>query len=664
VNASRRALFITLCVLLLVPASLAASASPGARMFKHRTMLGSDLFVTSPETDFWINAVAPADVDADGDLDLAVIGFYVVYNESAEDILVVFHNDGAADPDGWNFTEQRVPLGGVVAGASDLAWGDYDGDGDPDLAVGSEGATVLYSNDAGTLTQATTSPAELPGYAEDSGYTGAYDLRSVTWADVDNDADLDLLVPSVFDGSTFEYSTRLLRNDGPGETGAWIFTDSAAGLDPTAHAQSAWADDDGDADLDLFMANVDPYQDTGFVKRFENTPGGFVGQDLLGIKVQYGLADWGDYDADGALDLLVAGNIQDEDGTYDTVLRTYHNDGGGAYTPTTLIDAPNADWLDIHAATWADYDSDGDMDLLVTGNFVGDSEIVGKSEIYVNDAGVFTPLGQLLPAPINSIGRGGAFTWFDLDNDGDLDYLVAGAYFVPDGQGLVEAQINLYENVDDGLNGSPSAPGGVDTQVTADGIHLSWLPASDDSTPQDALTYDLEVRQAGESFGPARRDPSPGTLGAVNDWRVTGLAPGRYTWSVRAVDSAFNAGPRAKGTFTVRPATSGLAVKAVPVDPPIVIPAEGGTFRYRVELRNTTDTWKPFELSVIITLPDATRRTVRRLTGSLAPGAAFRTQLQQRVSAGFAPGDYVQTVSFLRHPTQASSARFPWTKLG
>jgi hypothetical protein len=644
--------------LLAVTGGSSASAVPTD--FTQLAMLGSDLFVTDEYTDFWINSVAPADVDGDLDLDLAVIGFYVVYNESAEDILVVFHNDGPAEG-GWSFTEQRVPLDGVTAGSSDLAWGDYDNDGDPDLAVGSNGATVLYRNDAGTLVAAPTDPPVLPGYEEDSSYTGAYDLRSITWADFDNDADLDLLVPSVWDPESFEYSTKLLSNDGDGVQG-WSFTETDAALDPTAHAQSAWADDDGDEDLDLFLTNVDPYRDTGFVKRFGNDGGTFQGSDLLGISVEYGLADWGDYDADGDLDILVAGNIQEEDGTYNTVLRTYRNDVG-AYTPTTLIDGPNGDWLDIHAATWADYDSDGDMDLLVTGNFVGESDIEGKSEIYLNEGGTFTPLGEILPAPIQSIGRGGAFTWFDLDNDGDLDYLVAGAYYVPGGNGLVEAQINLFENEAEGANEGPTRPGSLDAGLGQDGINLGWTPSSDDSTPRDALTYDVQVRRAGQPFERVRRDPAPGALGAVEDWMVTGLEPGAYEWSVRAVDSAFNAGPWARGTFQVEAATEGLSIVVAPVDPPIEVPATGGRFRYRIRLRNTSATWKAFELSIVVTMPDGGSRTVSRVTGSLEVGETFRTTLVQNVPASFPPGEYTQTVSLTRTPTPETSKSFPWIKL-
>ena len=54
---------------------------------------------------------------------------------------------------------------------------------------------------------------------------------------------------------------------------------------------------------------------------------------------------------------------------------------------------------------------------------------------------------------MSSIGRGGSFTWFDLDGDGDLDYLLAGAYFVPGGNGLVEAQLNIFSNDAPVVNG-------------------------------------------------------------------------------------------------------------------------------------------------------------------------------------------------------------------
>ncbi|MDY7095853.1 MAG: VCBS repeat-containing protein [Acidobacteriota bacterium] len=511
----------------------------------------ADPYFSNPASeDFWVNAVAPADVDGDGDLDLAVLGFYVVYNQSAEDRLVLLLNQGPGATGAWTFAPQQVPLGDVFAGGSDLAWGDYDGDGDHDLAVGSEGLTVLYRNDGGSLTAL---PNLFPGYFEDSDYDGSYDLRSLTWADADNDGDLDLLIPSAFDDFAGEYSTVLMRNDGPDGAGGWVFNDAAAGFAATFNAQSAWADDDGDGDLDLLLVDVDPFFGEGFVRRYENAAGSFTGTDLLPIRVEYGLADWGDYDADGDHDVLVAGTIEEADGTFRTVLRVYRSDAG-VLTPMDIPGGPDGGWLDIHAATWADYDSDGDVDLLATGSYIGPQEIEGRSTVYANNGGVLSDVGVELPAPIGSVGRGGAFTWLDIDGDEDLDYLVAGAYYVPAGNGLVEARMHLYRNDVTAANAAPAPPAGLTATTRVGGAMVEWTGATDDSTPALAITYDLEVRRVGGGGASAERLPEPGGVSAATRWPLNGLLPGTYSWTVRAVDSSFSDSAPAGGNFTVEAA--------------------------------------------------------------------------------------------------------------
>lgn len=530
-------------------ALLAALAVPAAAqpVFEEVTPTEGPWFVTPDTDDFWINSIAPADVDGDGDLDLAVMGFYVVYNESVTDTLLLFLNEGEGAGGRWSFNPVEVPLGGVFAGATDLSWADYDGDGDHDLLVASEGTAVLYRNDAGTLV-ATDTP--LPSYWEDSGYEDTYDLRSATWADYDNDGDPDLLLPSVYDEPASAFRTVLVRNDGSDGADGWLFADSAIALEPTTNAQSAWIDDDADGDLDLFVANVDPLMKTGGVKLYDNDVGTFTANDPLGIRIEHGLADIGDPDADGDSDILVAGNIFDTDDTYKTVLRIYRNDGG-SYVPETLVQAPDADWLDFNAATWADYDSDGDVDLLLTGSYVGNAEIVGKSEIYGNEGGDFTPLGVQLPAPIGSLGRGGAFTWFDLDGDGDLDYLVAGGFFVPGGNGLVEAQVHLFRNTTPAVNAAPAAPVGLHAELVGDVVTMGWSAAGDDHTPPAQLTYDLELWRDGVPLTLPERLPQPGSIATATSWSIAQLPDGAYTWTVRAVDSAFAGSASASGSFTL-----------------------------------------------------------------------------------------------------------------
>jgi len=508
-------------------------------------------FVTPQDEDFWVATTAPADYDLDGDLDVAVLGYYVVYNQSVEEKLILFRNGGEAAPDEWDFEYVEVPLGDISTGASDLAWGDVDGDGDQDLVVGSDGQTVIYRNDAGTLVLTDTA---LPGYYEDNDQAD-FDLRSITWADYDNDGDPDLLIPSVFDFDTFEFRTALMRNDGPNGSGGWTFVEASANLPPTRHAQTSWADDDGDGDLDLLFVDIVPLSDSAsFVRVYRNEAGTFVGSDPLGgTVIEHGEAQWGDYDADGDLDILIAGHIRNPDQTFDNVLRVYRNDAGTYVLFEVIPDPPSQGWFDLTAASWGDYDSDGDVDILVTGTYNDGTQISGRAKIYVNDGGAFSDSGNDLPAPRAGGTRGGTFGWFDLDGDGDLDYFIAGDYWVPGGNGLIESQIHAYRNDVAGTNAAPTAPLNVAATVDGPSVTLEWDPASDDSTPPVALTYDLDLHLDGAPVATPVRLPEPGDVSAVTSWSLAGLPNGTYHWTLRAVDSALNPGAAAQGSFSIGP---------------------------------------------------------------------------------------------------------------
>jgi subtilisin-like proprotein convertase family protein len=126
---------------------------------------------------------------------------------------------------------------------------------------------------------------------------------------------------------------------------------------------------------------------------------------------------WGDYDSDGNLDILLTGNTNPADSR---VSKVYRNLGNGNFVDTNaaLIGVSHGD------SAWGDYDNDGDLDILLTGTGASGVSI---TKIYRNDLGSFTDINASLPSLWASAGK-----WGDYDNDGDLDILLIG-YVTPTG---------------------------------------------------------------------------------------------------------------------------------------------------------------------------------------------------------------------------------------
>ena len=335
---------------------------------------------------------------------------------------------------------------------------------------------MLYRNDAGTLVPTDT---VLPGYWEDNDQAD-FDLRSITWADYDNDGDLDLLLPSIWDDDTFTSHTALMRNDGANGSGGWLFTEVAAGLGPSNHAQSSWADFDGDQDLDLLLVHIAPLTEDGFIRRFRNDGDGvFVGEDILGtLTVEHGEAQWGDYDDDGDLDILVAGNVKELDGTYNTVaapLSQRRRDvrAGRAHRLRLLrrLVRPDRRHLGrLRLRRRHRHPARRHLQLRL-------ADRGPRQGLRQRGRRCSSDSGNQLPAPRAMGFSGGSFSWLDIDGEGDLDYFIAGSYFVPGGNGLVETQMHLYLNDAAGENLAPTAPSLLDSQVLGDGsVALWWQP--------------------------------------------------------------------------------------------------------------------------------------------------------------------------------------------
>jgi hypothetical protein len=121
-------------------------------------------------------------------------------------------------------------------------------------------------------------------------------------------------------------------------------------------------------------------------------------------------------DNDGFLDLFVATNGNQ-------LNRLFRNLGGGTFSeilanPITLTSTYSV------GASWVDFDNDGDLDLFVGNGFGPSSGTRQQNDLYINDgAGVFTPDSG--HAVVTDSGWSYGSAWGDYDSDGDVDLMVA-----------------------------------------------------------------------------------------------------------------------------------------------------------------------------------------------------------------------------------------------
>jgi alpha-tubulin suppressor-like RCC1 family protein len=480
------------------------------------------------------------------------------------------------------FSESGLDLAGLHIREGSAAWGDYDGDGFPDLAL-----TGLDFPAAGaSAVAATRLLRNLNGTAfVDSGAVLLPTRRgTVAWGELDNDGRLDLLVSDPTAG------TRIYRNTGTG------FVDSGVALPGSVRTGAAWGDVDNDGRQDLAIATdsaVRLYRNTGtgfepleqilagpyeaalswgdangdgyldllvvsrseffapftrlYLNRGDDT---FVAADSGLPALQQGTAAWGDVDADGRLDLALQGT----DGNARTGI--YRSLGTGGFTP----EGSPLPGLQAGALQWGDIDNDGHLDLLLSGR---ERDVYGQSADYPNRALLFraTPEGFVDgQADLQDVSNGFAGL-ADLDRDGDLDVLLGGTT----GAILGDTPAQLYNGIYSSAVSHPSAlarantppqpPSGL-SAVAADpgAVRLTWNDGSDAETPANGLRYHVRVGStagAGDvlsgalpvgPFGLLRRSGLP----------VRRLSPGTYHWAVRSVDNGFAVSAwSAAASFTV-----------------------------------------------------------------------------------------------------------------
>ena len=246
--------------------------------------------------------------------------------------------------------------------------------------------------------------------------------QGVSWADYDGDGFQDLFMANMF--SPAGQNNWLYRNNRNA-----TFTRVDIGdivQDGGTSGTSTWGDCDNDGNLDCFVANTGASQDFLYLGVGDGTFTKVTTGPIVAESESSTAASWADYDGDGLLDLFVS----------HTGPNSLFRNEGTSFTQIITGDIVT-DNETSHGAAWADYDNDHDLDLFVA-NANGED-----NSLYRNDGGAgFTKITGLPIVTGGGASCGGS--WGDYNNDGHLDLFVANASSHPDSTNF------LYRNNGDG----------------------------------------------------------------------------------------------------------------------------------------------------------------------------------------------------------------------
>ena len=248
-----------------------------------------------------------------------------------------------------------------------------------------------------------------------------------SWADLDNDNDLDLLITSneldkYGNALLNQMFTKIYKNNGSGS-----FSKTSLITDSVSMGSSSVGDYDNDGDLDIIVSGAaEIYVITGpgitlgfpYTKIYQNNITSFVPIETNIVNLCRSAVEFQDLDNDGDLDVIICGDQKFTSFVYNPLTAVYRNNGNNNFEEID-VDFKN---VANGRISCFDYDNNGFSDILVTG-LDQNNEVF--TAIYKNNGGFgFSEI--ILPLDSIRVNYNG---WLDFNGDGRFDLISGGALF-------------------------------------------------------------------------------------------------------------------------------------------------------------------------------------------------------------------------------------------
>lgn len=219
----------------------------------------------------------------------------------------------------------------------------------------------------------------------------------------------------------------------------------ATPLEGVWYSSVAFADVNGDGYEDALVAGM-----TASMKKTTNlyiSSGAGTFTETTGVPfagVSNSAVAFSDVDSDGDMDVLISGS----DNSLSRITKLYTNMGNGNFAENT---GSKFEAVEYSAIDFSDIDGDGDEDVLISGR---NDERETITRLYTNNGyGVFT---KVIETPFEGV-ENGSIEFADIDNDGDEDVLVTGRnqkeiastkLYINDGTGSFTATQSTIEQIE------------------------------------------------------------------------------------------------------------------------------------------------------------------------------------------------------------------------